>query len=366
MKSIPFSIQHYFIGGVALLSSFSAFPLTIHLNDIGGASPGTLAGDGFIAAAELWESVFTDPISVNLDVGFSSLGAGILGSTSSTSLVAPYSMIRDALNADQSSIYDQSAHAHLQTSDTLEFLTNDPQGNYIFDQDGSNNNFYLSVNKANLKALGLVGEDLSADGAVTFSSDFSFDFDPSDGIEPGFFDFVAVSVHEIGHALGFVSGVDSVDYFSGNGPGTGQIEDFNPFAIFTVLDLFRFSQDSLSLAPGILDLAFQDAGQYFSLDAGITNLAQFSTGRYNGDGQQASHWKDNLNLGLLDPTLSSGQLGIISELDLLALDVIGYDLNFEVPDDPTTEIEIPSTLLLFIAGLGLLRRQFCLHNNGSP
>ena len=126
----------------------------------------------------------------------------------------------------------------------------------------------------------------------------------------------------MGHALGFVSGVDIVDITSlPNGP-IAQI-GLDNFRIFSVLDLFRYSGDSLifgalaGLGP-IQDLAFgaNDPifASFFSVDAGVTNLGLFSTGRFNGDGRQASHWRDDSlispgvfsPLGIMDPTFPSG------------------------------------------------------------
>ncbi|MEI6357170.1 MAG: hypothetical protein WCP53_08705, partial [Verrucomicrobiota bacterium] len=60
----------------------------------------------------------------------------------------------------------------------------------------------------------------------------------------------------------------------------------------------------------------------------------FSTGLTQGDGRQASHWKDNLGLGVMDPTLAAQEIEAISLLDLRAFDLIGYDLA-PVPE-PTT------------------------------
>ena len=115
-------------------------------------------------------------------------------------------------------------------------------------------------------------------------------------------------------ALGFVSGVDTVDAYIGNAT------NLDNFAIYSTLDMFRYS------AAGTLNLAAGSAG-YFSLDGGTTNLGLFSTGSFHGDGRQASHWKDNLGLGIMDPTANpAGQINTPSALDLVAFDVIGWTL----------------------------------------
>ena len=57
-------------------------------------------------------------------------------------------------------------------------------------------------------------DDPNPDGQIVFSLDFLslFDFDPSDGILPARYDFEAVVVHEIAHALGFFSRLGTVDF----------------------------------------------------------------------------------------------------------------------------------------------------------
>ena len=70
--------------------------------------------------------------------------------------------------------------------------------------------------RSNAKALDLIaGNNAALDGAITFSTAFAFDFDRSNGINGSQIDFVSVAAHEIGHLLGFTSGVDVLD---GNGP----------------------------------------------------------------------------------------------------------------------------------------------------
>lgn len=81
-----FKLKYLLLGTLAAGSVMSAAPasaLTIELNDIGGVS-GSPAQLGFQVAAKYWESVFTNDATIRLDVGYSNLGPGILGSTGST------------------------------------------------------------------------------------------------------------------------------------------------------------------------------------------------------------------------------------------------------------------------------------------
>jgi hypothetical protein len=77
-----------------------------------------------------------------------------------------------------------------------------------------------------------------------------------------------------------------------------------------------------------------------------------STGVDFGDGRQASHWKDSLSLGIMDPTAANGELLVLRPNDMRAMDLIGYEINV-VPEPGTA-------LLLFVSGVlapfGLRRR----------
>jgi hypothetical protein len=202
----------------------------------------------------------------------------------------------------------------------------------------------VRLTNANAKALGLLAANAAgSDASISFSSLFTWDFDPTDGISAGAIDFVGVAIHELMHAMGFVSGVDILDSNSPpiNGPFTAA--QFNPFA--SGLDFTRMSGAAIAAGADI-DWTADTRAKDYSIDGGATALITnaWSTGVNFGDGRQASHWKDNLGIGIMDPTSApAGSANVITANDVQALDVIGWN---------TQAVPLPGTLLLF--GLGLL------------
>jgi hypothetical protein len=188
----------------------------------------------------------------------------------------------------------------------------------------------IVASKANLKALGFTGLDTSfgvSDASITFSTGFAFDFDNRDGVTPGQTDFETVAAHEIGHALGFFSIVDSIN------AGATSVS-------FSTLDLFRFVNDIAgqdpatsgdfttfprNLVPGADGITDEINGVERRMSTGLPNISFPGT-----DGRQASHWKaDELTgvfIGLMDPTLASGVAYGPADSDFRALDLIGYDV----------------------------------------
>ncbi len=354
--------------------SVSAAP-TINLIDIGGVT-GSQAEQGFKIAAKYWESVLTNNVVLNFEVGFSNLGPGILGSTGSS--LATYVPISDyyslLANNGTKSALDVIAGANLSPlSGTGSVAVKVPE--YINvagktgiaasgTRDAPDNNAIsttMALSTANVKALLGGGLEGLVDGGISFSNQFNFDFDPTNGIAAGFIDFIGVAVHEIGHALGFISGADDFDYYAGY---TGPVDD----AWWGYgADMFRYS------APGVLDWTF-GTNSYFSIDGGQTVYQDgyFSTGTFNGDGWQASHWKEPNTpcqdfRGIMNPYICGGLGDSVTGLDLALFDAIGWNTNVDVLADPGYEFSTaqmyrqfansvpePTSLALMLAAFGVM------------
>ena len=361
------------LAAAATLAAASSQATTINLIDLGGVT-GSQAEAGFKTAAAYWGSMFTNNATINLGVRFAPLAPNVIGSTGSRQADMSVATWEQRVNATKSnSTIDQNIVLPTLTTGGISGLTAGVDGT------GNNDNSVtaalngtqtasrvLFANSAVIKAVGgpLSNPNGIRDGNVTFSSNFGFDFNPTDGISANTFDFIGVAIHEIGHALGFVSGVDFFDYFGApNGPGRGALGyDLNDTSIFSALDMFRYS------AAGTLDMR-TGGTKYFSVDGGQTALFgnTMSTGRYNGDGQQASHWKDaagcQIGNGIMDPTFCFGQMGWVTGLDLASFDAMGWNLSVDALTYRTTStteiynsfrIPEPSSLALMMAALGIM------------
>lgn len=277
-------------------------------------------------AVDEWESIISDPVTVVINGDLAPLGPGILGSTGSSQWQAGYATIRNAIVSDAAG--DETVATQLPT--LAQFNIAMPPGCTFPDQ--------LSATKANLRALGfdMSFDDPNPDATITFSTNFPFDYDRSDGITPGQYDFHGIAFHELGHALGFVSEVDDADYFVDQGT-TGNLRP-------TPLDMYR-------LLPGVAATNFTGGTRQIvpgSIESNTVNWdgsadLRMSTGRFTGDGRQASHWKANeltgTYLGVMDPTGSAGELLLTTNNDVRMFGLIGWDVSNSITDCNTNGVE---------------------------
>lgn len=146
---------------------------------------------------------------MNINVIFTTLSSGIPGQSSQTESVLNYSTVRAALVADAKSANDIIAAGSLSDS-SIPLYINGTRDNSngsgsltpYLDNNGANKTS-VRITTANQKAPGLLAANATGvDASITFNSNFSFDFNPTDGITAGQYDFVGIASHEIGHALG--------------------------------------------------------------------------------------------------------------------------------------------------------------------
>lgn len=386
---------------IGLASPAMSLSIILHTdNSFENTSNGQAALFAFRKAANYWNQTLTNDVTLNFDVSFSSQGfssPNIIGQTGSNSLTESTQSVYAGLSRNSRTALDGVAVSNLRplsaaggvgyrmpsavdtTSPSNAQRGLNTTAGSVYDNDDTFNNRFMVTNTANARVLGLTVNPLASafgtdsDAEITFNSAFAFDFDPTDGIAIGTQDFTSVAIHEMGHALGFVSGADVYDYYATpNGPGrtgpfgngfdwdNGSYVDFGDGPVLvtpevlTTLDLFRYSTNGgasgfdpatgkryLQLDPN------REAG--FSVDAstfynGNGIFSNFATGQFNGDGSQASHWKDapgsfdinncftaeRVQGGIMDPTSGSCQMGIVTANDLAAMDAIGYNLNLDL------------------------------------
>lgn len=258
-----------------------------------------------LAAAETYmESFYSDPITITINCSFQPLGPGILGGTGSSYGYVAYSSSRaqivgnmDANDTIQAFLPSGTTCPVRYTSGTT--VTNENRVFFTF---------------ANWKANG--GAVSGADANMTFSTNFSFDYDPSNGVGGSSYSFQDIVIHETGHAMGYTSGGD----FRSNDMET--------------LDLFRFQRtDGSGDYNPDTTAEFQVRPRLVAFnapnDAHNSDLISVEYRMSDGSPHQMSHFREQTaNIGLMDPALAPGQTfypAFYSTADLTMFDAIGYD-----------------------------------------
>ena len=249
-------------------------------NSVAGAPAGFKAAVN--AVAQYYDTLFTNPISVSIDVGYgevqgTALSRGSLGESDFSYFNFSYRQTAAALQA-----------AGAAGSSTL------PVSSPI---SGS-----LDVATPEAKALGLAnGFDLQGpDGYVGFSSSSTFFYDPTQSRTPsrGTYDFMGTVEHEFSEVLGRSSYLTN----SGN---------------YGVLDLYRFS------ANGVRQIGTGNPS-YFSIDNGATDLNNFNNNALDNGGDLGD-WSPNTPLAdSYNDESSPGVVNGVSNADKMVMAALGY------------------------------------------
>ena len=228
-------------------------------------------------AAQAWQDVLVDDISVSIEVKWTPGFSNPAEDARATVHYVPvsYRDVYDALLDCVGSAENHAAGEALpaQAMKLLTNLTSDnptgPDSTTPYVDGEGDDNKAMRVSLTNAKLLGLLPVDFPYhDGKVTVSGAPNWDFDPTDGIVPGQADCVAICLHEIGHVLGMNSLID----------GRHAVDEGQPDAAYPCLTPFDlFSYSGASVAHRVPDWCSDARCKFFSVDAGVSGIADFST-----------------------------------------------------------------------------------------
>ena len=189
------------------------------------------------------------------------------------------------------------------------------------------------MSTANLKALGVVNTAADApDAHLSFSKDLSFSYSRVGGTM-GWYDFITVASTAIGHALGFTSGVDSIDYCLDHASGCGLLGRRQSVRRRRVVHHAR---------PVPLFRARQGTGPSGGWLAVFLDQSGCQRHRALLDRQRAWQWPQASHFPAprtwdpdVRPAISAGtSYDADAQADLLAFDAIGWDVATAVPSRP--------------------------------
>ncbi|MBC7833653.1 MAG: hypothetical protein H7Y88_00950 [Phycisphaerales bacterium] len=270
-----------------------------------GASVPAAALPAFSAAEAYIEAQFSDPITVTVSVNFASMSPGVLGSTGSTYGYVSYAGSRTGIVNNRDAT--DTIQPYLPSGSTLAVRYNGNTGTIT-----SETRVFWTIANYN-STVGTAGGTAAS---MTYNTNFSWDWDPSNGVGGSSFSFQDVIIHEVGHSLGFTSGADfrfndleTLDLFRFQSTdGTG---DYNPDT------LAEFTS-----RPRLVDYNTPN-------DQHNSDLISVEYRMSDGTPYQASHFREQTpSIGIMDPALGYAQTfypNFYRASDLAMFDAIGYD-----------------------------------------
>ncbi|MGY4503357.1 hypothetical protein ACVWYH_007314 [Bradyrhizobium sp. GM24.11] len=248
---------------------------------------------------QYFEDQFTDPITFTVAVGYgevngTALDQGALGQSITWGSTYSYADIRNAVVADAKTADDGIAANSLAAADPI-----------------SGSHSYWMAN-AEAEALGLAPHNNSFDGAMGFATSGVLDFDASNGISHGTYDFSGVVMHELSEIMGRQAGLSPADGYE-------------------LMDLFRYS------APGTHNFVGTHTA-YLSLDGGQTGLASVNTDPGGDFGDWAASAGNDAALAFGNPQVALG----FTDADLRLMDALGWDRSSSAPLVSNTVFDTPN------------------------
>lgn len=269
-----------------------------------GPSVPAAAVPAFAAAEAYLQGQFpNDTMTVTVSVSFAALQSGVIGGTSSSYGYLTWADMRATLQAGADA-----------SDGIMAFL---PSGTTIpvrYRSNRTTNEDRVFTTFANFKANG--GSVAGNDASMQYSTNFPFDYDPSNGVTANTISLQDVIIHETGHALGCTSGLDFrnsdievLDVFrfqrtDGNG-------DYNPdtnaeFQVRPRMGIWNYNDDHNLDVIGPAEYRLSDGSPY-----------------------QASHFREQVpNIGIMDPAFNYGETfypNFFATSDVTLFDALGYD-----------------------------------------
>ncbi|MFN0137185.1 MAG: NF038122 family metalloprotease [Phycisphaerae bacterium] len=250
------------------------------------------------------ESLFGDPITITINLSYANMGSGVIGATGSQYVTGvSYANSRSGLVGGMDS--NDTIHNFLPAGTTMPVRFDGASATIT-------NEGAINWTRANYRAT--VGTVAGSAASMTLNTDFTFDYNPDNGITGE--SFIDIMCHETGHAMGFVSAVD-----------TGSTSDTD------ALDIFRFARTDAGMdynpdttaefqtAPRLNDFNAPDDDHQFDIISVEYRLS-------DGNPWQASHFREQgISIGLMDPAYGGGtnNPNFFRVSDLNVFDAIGYD-----------------------------------------